>query len=49
MTRKGGCNRNLLVNGGFENPNLKNNKQKYQISNNIPGWNETYIEIGVGA
>lgn len=43
---KAGSNQNLIVNGGFENPNQHPNQ--WNIYNNIPAWQGSGIEIGEG-
>lgn len=36
---------NLLVNGGFEDPNVNNNSWAYFVSGDVPGWDGSNIEI----
>ena len=39
------ANANLLVNGGFETPNVNNGSWKYFSSSDVDGWNGSNIEI----
>lgn len=39
---------NLITNGGFENPNVRNRPNKFEIRGNIEGWQTQNGEIGWG-
>ena len=38
----------IIVNGGFEKPNLKDKEKKWKIQDKIPGWKGKDIEVGWG-
>ena len=40
--------KNIVINGGFERPDLRNKEQKWNMFDNIPGWTGKDIEIGWG-
>ena len=40
-----GANANLILNGGFETPDVNANTWKWYTSNNVEGWNGSTIEV----